>query len=1515
MGWDAVVSPAYIKQSAAGGGTAILARQGRGAVQVPLPLDPREALVGRCSAAFVDFLGGILFVSYYGMSGTPLAGQVHVLSALGQLVKGCGLPFIIGGDWQVNPEVLETSKFPHRIGADIVAPVGPSNLRSGNTLDYFLVSRSIRAAVIDVSTRDDLFFSPHVPVILNLAARSVLGVSYALSQPKLLPSGDPQGPMPRPSTVDWEGFGKTDADMSNRFDQWYAGAELELLGCFGLQGTDEEGEFLGLGVRGQAVARRVGGRFRGSPDQLGLLGQRLAWAMRAAKAVALSGPSLSPRPARGPRVLPSLEALTDPKHQYFHFLGDRKGANAARGLVAIARRAGSFAAELKQLPCEEVLRPLLPSLHSALRKLAAVGRPQAGAPPLVSQWAVGDHLQLIPGFNRIADDLAVALSQTTAAKRQRDIAAVKQWARHASLRSAHTATKPLAYVAAHSASPLKTHRGELTPQAAADAGRGEWAIIWQASDEEVEGTLGAIMQSLPAEGEPYSRFFAVRDGPFVPIDLPSLSVSTLRLVSRSFRSGTAVGLDWTRLRHFSLLSYEALQHLALLLEAMEDEGVLPSSVSGTVAVALAKKTGGSRLIGVATSIYRLWSRARYLDVREALEARLARPFLAAAPQQGAQRAVAELALKAECAELHGHESAAAMVDISKFYETLNLLDVAIAADYMGIPRPIIRLFLAFYLSPRFIRVGRAWAKPVFPQCSIVAGCTWATVLIRCLMLGPAERFLAGLQREANECEILVAFKIYVDDLTLLMSAARAHLRRFIKRAAKSLTRWVSDTLKLKVAEDKLVCIASSVGLKNDVSLDLNSLGYKTVLVAPCLGADFSAGGRFRGRPALRARLKAAARRLPKLRWLRRMGGAACKVARGGIAGSVTHAAEIAGIPPSAMLSLCRATATSAPVQAVGASLVARLALGGERAEDVDPRVLFHNLPLKFIMGWLWEHPEDRQPFVVSWHLLRDRAQGWSSKEWWRNVRGPLSAAWAHLSGAGVEWVSPFLLRSRGKDLSFLDWGPYRSYQVLSEHVRLHLDASLLARHASQFNCDLDTVMDKYARGIDWPRIRELIAGKHSPLSAKERRALTLVATDGLWEEVRKWMSGFLPSGSCLLCLADQGTKEHRLRSCPGIGYALDWAWIAGEIPREPAALSDPALAPLRLFGWPPAAVEVSVRPSAWIQGNLTPGSSGKFYGDGSCLWPQLKGCESAAWSLILPDGSSCPSGLSSSLAGPTVNSFRGELSAAIQFFRSAGPGSVYVGDCKAVVEAIQLGVPVHLSAASSRDADLWSKLRRVARNRAGDSLTATWVKAHRSRASAAALGPEALRDWAGNAAADKSAKEAARRHANADRAESVVAAARLARAALTRLAKAASVGLDRGADLPRIRLKKPRTPRLTEAPGGHDPVPLAEGGWRCRRCRARALTKASLRTFRAIPCRGAFAGRVHQSHRLRSKQGVIWCGRCGAYGVEKLVGLTLPCPGRPSSAAAAQRLLLLRSKQVPSVSQPAARRLSTLQEA
>ncbi len=58
------------------------------------------------------------------------------------LVTWLGLPFIIAGDWQLEPRVMASSAFLDLLDATICAPVEATNVITGSVIDYFVRGRS-----------------------------------------------------------------------------------------------------------------------------------------------------------------------------------------------------------------------------------------------------------------------------------------------------------------------------------------------------------------------------------------------------------------------------------------------------------------------------------------------------------------------------------------------------------------------------------------------------------------------------------------------------------------------------------------------------------------------------------------------------------------------------------------------------------------------------------------------------------------------------------------------------------------------------------------------------------------------------------------------------------------------------------------------------------------------------------------------------------------------------------------------------------------------------------------------------------------------------------------------------------------------------------------------------------------------------------------------------------------------------------------------------------------------------
>ncbi len=289
-GWDPHIDEPYWKEGGYGGGTAILAKEGDGSLPV-LPTKCGGLSKGRWSFCNLTIFGGIGFGNVYGLSGRSCTEQLALWREIAEEVRLAGLPCILTGDWQVPPDEMRSSGFPELIGATVVAPTGATNLNSGSTIDYFLVADPLVQFIADISVSFDTKFTPHAPVILRMKAARSAGEAWRAAQPRLLAVDRPMGAMPAGLMVDWEKWiddvpatnddqNATMPDLDALAQEWFAGAEAELLTLHGLAGTAEEVHHMGIGsptrmVRGAASTRR-----HCVADALGILGHRLAWAAR-----------------------------------------------------------------------------------------------------------------------------------------------------------------------------------------------------------------------------------------------------------------------------------------------------------------------------------------------------------------------------------------------------------------------------------------------------------------------------------------------------------------------------------------------------------------------------------------------------------------------------------------------------------------------------------------------------------------------------------------------------------------------------------------------------------------------------------------------------------------------------------------------------------------------------------------------------------------------------------------------------------------------------------------------------------------------------------------------------------------------------------------------------------------------------------------------------------------------------------------------------------------------------------
>eukprot|EP00972_Heterocapsa_arctica_P054245 7994625-Heterocapsa_arctica.AAC.1 len=100
--------------------------------------------------------------------GIGLAGiNLDIMQTIGQFVMLLRTPWVLAGDWNMEPETIKAAGWLHQFGGEVIAPSEHTCSKGmGNTLDFFVVSCSLRPFVKSIGTWQDSPISPHSPVIM-----------------------------------------------------------------------------------------------------------------------------------------------------------------------------------------------------------------------------------------------------------------------------------------------------------------------------------------------------------------------------------------------------------------------------------------------------------------------------------------------------------------------------------------------------------------------------------------------------------------------------------------------------------------------------------------------------------------------------------------------------------------------------------------------------------------------------------------------------------------------------------------------------------------------------------------------------------------------------------------------------------------------------------------------------------------------------------------------------------------------------------------------------------------------------------------------------------------------------------------------------------------------------------------------------------------------------------------------------------------------------------------------------
>ena len=939
----------------------------------------------------------------------------------------------------------------------------------------------------------------------------------------------------------------------------------------------------------------------------------------------------------------------------------------------------------------------------------------------------------------------------------------------------------------------------LSPSAIAEHARAAWAKFW-----------------CPPDG-PGPWLSRAPEGP----ELPPLQGPVLHGIVRAVSARAAAGVDGWRARELKELPPVFWDRLAVLLHLCERVGRWPRPLRAGM-VALLPKAGKQdpaemRPIAVLPLVYRIWAAARRPWVRRWVTG----PGADGAELHGlgAADAAWDLALEAEAVQLQGDSTAicAVFLDCSKCYERVPHQELERRAREAQFPDRLLVLALHMYSGPRFVRVGKAFAEPVWASSGIMAGCGMAGALLRAHMR-PA--VLTSVPQPA-------AWRVrrYVDDVVVWARGAAAAAAHWVCCAF----RHMEDQLHLagmQLNREKTGMVASTPAAVAAARQAAEGLDLAVVDTVRDLGIDVSWGRRrqtTRKQRRRRAEDQAARlQRLPAGPAFRAQAAAALLVS------ASTYGTAVDGLTPSAASSLRRAVQ-----QALHHGHRARRAVEADLAFFGDSRRLdpAEAAALAAVLTWARRAPE----WPSGMASLEDPWRASMAAEQ-RHPRGPIAAT--QLALKRLRWTAS---------------GPLEWTDALGVAVPLGDQAQLRELVHRDFRADewrkVSTRRADFegaAAGIDEEVSGQLVRRMLRRGRDKLAGGLLCVLSGGTWPLTRRFRAGFAASPECPRCGAPEESVLHRWWVCPAFAEARrqhgveDLARQGAATGFTPACVWQLGLVPSAATAVPPSADmrAEDEQPEACIPELAHAAEPVQACTDGSAIHAAVPSICRAGWGLWVhgcPDASG-----HSPLRGPAQTAQRAELRAFVAALeRTAGNVHVWTDSMFVVRGAgfLDAGVVPPL-----RHADLWERAHRAWRP---GTTRAQWIKAHLDWQEASQRG-FTWQAWAGNKQADELAGRGSQAHAPPD--SDVQRVLRVCEdAERAQLWMVAALGLAADAGPPssapqsrrrRCRPGQQRRPRELQRgpPGDHPDVQRHGDHWRCTVCSRQVKVSRGWREWRRVPC-------------------------------------------------------------------------------
>ena len=807
----------------------------------------------------------------------------------------------------------------------------------------------------------------------------------------------------------------------------------------------------------------------------------------------------------------------------------------------------------------------------------------------------------------------------------------------------------------------------------------------------------------------------------------------VRKLLHCLKDDRKLGLDHWSPKEWRELPDDAIEGLIDILMLIEEKVALPVQILINLMALLPKPQGGDRAVTLASLLYVLWTTVRGEEFREWDEGRQ-KHWDGAIKGSSALKAAIRRRMFDEVEVVLGGFVAGTYWDMDKFYDSIDPAKLIAILEEHGANLKLVAIAMQCHQAPRVLRSQACCSGVIQVTKSILAGCRKSNGFARSQVYSILEKATWQAYRQT-------LIEQFVDDVA---QNTRGQSRTEVLEEAIEVTLMLAEEFKeegLKVSKKTtVVCSNKDMRTKIQKVLKQNGLQVKAETEVKDLGVD-AAGGARRSAKTQKKRLEKMKRRGKKVSWLRKKNKKATKLYKSNLYPAGTFGIANLGAAPS-IIKQIRTTCADAALGAKGQCATIAIDLG--IGQSADPEIAIRVTTIAaFVEQWAQSSQEERKKIRRAWRKILVRKYDTYR---WRQVTGPVSAAMMTLRDMGWKtpapdvWFDPQGQRwqcEEGKEINVQE-----IVDAITEHIKSRI-WSKAAKHRNGKGME---------GGIDATVVRKHLADLDKKGLEGKEMILRKAAAGAHWPRQRKFEAGLIESPMCQRCGIEEEDEMHRIWKCPANEKLTEKAITGSNRLKEEAVADDGQHACFWTRGLVPKKwTKAKVEEEAWVMRfGKQDWQGGTFYLDGSggknTKDKRLRKC---GWAAVQQDSSSnitkSVQGICGTLTGSNQTVPRAELTALIKLLemhKGCGQDLDVATDCLYVYKGAN-----NLQGAKrmKKNADLWMRyleLQKEAEER-GTRISVRKVKAHVDVVDIY-LGNATLDDAKGNFLADAYAGLAAR---------------------------------------------------------------------------------------------------------------------------------------------------------------------------